>query len=254
MLAGAFVLLAVACGDDDGPAATPDGGADRDAGAHEDASIEDADVEPDAGPPDAGPPDSGPPDAGCTPASCESAGAMCGMIDDGCGGVMPCGTCAGGACVDNACRCVPDEAEPNDVREAPRLLGMLADRPDSSLATSAHSIAGPDDQDWFSVDVTDAFDTGNPQIRVALTGIPAGSDYDLTIFYVCGGNASVCTAGEPFTLMDGCISRATGSADEIAALSAECSGTDDSGVLLIHVGPVTFGGSCAPYTLEVNVR
>jgi hypothetical protein len=57
----ALVLSVVGCGDDDGPAGSPDGGMDS--------------AVPDAGPPDSGPPDAGPPDAGawigegCDPAT-----------------------------------------------------------------------------------------------------------------------------------------------------------------------------------------
>jgi hypothetical protein len=43
---------------------------------------------------DTGPRDASPPvDAGCEPKSCPSAGATCGTIPDGCGGMLECGTC-----------------------------------------------------------------------------------------------------------------------------------------------------------------
>jgi hypothetical protein len=34
------------------------------------------------------------PDAGCCPSTCAQGGANCGMAADGCGSLMPCGTCA----------------------------------------------------------------------------------------------------------------------------------------------------------------
>lgn len=37
------------------------------------------------------------PDTSCTPKTCESLGDVCGMVDDGCGNILDCGTCA---CVD----------------------------------------------------------------------------------------------------------------------------------------------------------
>ena len=40
----------------------------------------------------------------CYPRSCSSAGAICGSIDDGCGGTRDCGGCTDGTCVTNNCR------------------------------------------------------------------------------------------------------------------------------------------------------
>ncbi len=68
----------------------PDGGAP-------DAGTSDAgrDGGTDAGTPDAAVPDAGTPDA-CTPTSCSAQSASCGLVPDGCGGQLDCGTCSGG--------------------------------------------------------------------------------------------------------------------------------------------------------------
>lgn len=191
----------------------------------------------------------------CEPATCATLGAACGAVDDGCGGTLACGGCASGAtCTDGACACVPDAGEPNDVRTETTDLGTLSDSPDSSRTVSEYALGRSDDEDWYRFSITDGTDGGNPQITVTLSAIPSGSDYDLEIFYLCSGNASVCTAGEAITLMDGCASRNAGTATETAALGSECSGIDDSGLLLVRVLSRTWGGSCDPYTLRVAVR
>jgi hypothetical protein len=177
------------------------------------------------------------------------------MLDDGCGGAVSCGACGAGAtCMAGACACAPDASEPNDDRSESTGLGTLTDSPDSSRTVTGHALGSSDDEDWFHVDVEDGTDFGNPQVTVTLSAIPSGSDYDLEIFYLCSGNASVCTAGTPVTLMDGCASRSRGSGDETAGLSAECSGIDDSGLLLVRVVSTTWSGSCEPYDLLVDVQ
>ncbi|WP_050725572.1 hypothetical protein [Vulgatibacter incomptus] len=60
----------------------------------------------DAGGPSEG--GSGGSDEGCEPRTCEDASAVCGDVDDGCGGILRCGECGDGTvCVDGACLCVP---------------------------------------------------------------------------------------------------------------------------------------------------
>ena len=48
-----------------------------------------------------------PPDGGCVPRTCAQTGADCGPLDDGCGGVIPCGGCPTGwycgAYIPNVC-------------------------------------------------------------------------------------------------------------------------------------------------------
>ncbi len=191
----------------------------------------------------------------CEPATCVTLGAMCGTPEDGCGGTIECGGCTGGAsCTDGACACADDAGEVNDVRTAATALDPLSDAPDSSLTATEYAIGHAADEDWFAIEITDGTDGGNPQVTVTLSEIPAGSDYDLAIYYLCSGNTSVCTAGDPITLMDGCGSTNAEDADETAGLSAECSGIDDSGLLLVHVSAASWGGSCESYTLHVDVH
>lgn len=191
----------------------------------------------------------------CEPATCTTLGAACGTLDDGCGGTLECGGCMGGAtCTDGRCACADDPGELNDTRETATSLETLTDAPDSDLTETEYAIGHASDVDWYAVEITDGTDGGNPQITVTLTDIPAGSDYDLAIYYLCSGNTSVCTDGEPITLMDGCGSSNGGAADEVAGLSSECSGIDDSGLLLVEVTAASWGGSCEPYTLSVSVH
>ncbi len=44
-----------------------------------------------------------PEDTTCVPRTCALANATCGSSDDGCGGTLDCGTCDGGACVQGTC-------------------------------------------------------------------------------------------------------------------------------------------------------
>ena len=99
-------------GMDAGP---PDAGTDAGTDAGMDAGMDAGPPDggpPDAGPPDTGPPDAGPPPDGCSPRTCTAAGAECGVIDDGCGRVIGCGSCTtpetcGGGGVANRCGCTP---------------------------------------------------------------------------------------------------------------------------------------------------
>lgn len=50
----------------------------------------------------------------CVPMSCEQVGAQCGLVDDGCGESLPCGSCADGyICIEKTCipLCVPGTCE-----------------------------------------------------------------------------------------------------------------------------------------------
>ena len=102
-----------------------------------------------------------------------------------------------------------------------------------------------------------AHDAGNPQITVILSGMPAGDDYDLAAYFICGsgGDSGNCTAGTADNMIGrGCVSATMGSGTETVGMGTECSGTDDGGTLLIHITARTFGGSCGNYTPEIDVH
>ena len=156
-----------------------------------------------------------------------------------------------------ACQCPPDAREPNDSRlEAPS-IGTATDAPDTDLAFDMFNLDEMDDEDWFSISVADDFDAGNPQVTVTLNGFPAGDDYDLAAYYVCGsgGDSSTCAAGMVDNMIGhGCASASTGATSETIEIASECSGTDDGGTLFIHVTPRTVTGTCGNYHLAVSVH
>ncbi|MBX3268932.1 MAG: hypothetical protein KF729_01650 [Sandaracinaceae bacterium] len=192
----------------------------------------------------------------CARRTCEDWGHTCGAPDDGCGTPLDCGSCSTDAiCFEGACQCPPDREEPNETRIAAKLIGTATDSPDTDLSFTELSIHVASDQDWFQIPVTDAFDFGNPQVRVTLRDIPSGDDYDLAAYYVCtsGGDSSACTTGTPDPMIGrGCRSANLGSATETVEIATECSGTDESGSLYIHVSARTFTGTCQRYRLNVR--
>jgi hypothetical protein len=188
----------------------------------------------------------------CRARTCDELGWMCGNPDDGCGTALDCGTCGGGGiCMSGSCSCPLDAREPNNGRLQAAMVGSLTDAPDSSATYSDFTLHSGTDQDWFTIAVEDAFDAGNPQIRVTLDRIPAGSDYELTAWYICGtgSDQSDCTVASP------CTNRASGTSSETIEMATECGGTtDESGTLWLQVIAPTWGGSCAAYRLRVDVN
>jgi hypothetical protein len=250
------LLLLLACGDDGPPAGTGDGGV-ADSGAIRDATA------PDSGPRDAGRRDAGMRDAGpppCEPMTCEDLGASCGMPDDGCGDPLDCGSCGGtSVCASGACECAPDEGEPNGTRFEARSLGSFDDSADPSMTFSEFTVHATGDEDWYVMDIVDGFDAGNPVVRVELSGIPAGDNYDLAAYFVCtaGTEAVTCGAGMPDNMIgNGCASASSGATSELVRLDTDCShlGTDDSGTAYVVVTPRTFTMTCEPYTLGIAVN
>ncbi len=186
----------------------------------------------------------------CTPRTCDELGFTCGAPDDGCGSPLDCGSCGGdGVCVEGTCACGADEHEPNDSSLAAAVIGSMTDAPDSHATFETFNIDAADDEDWFRISVDDRFDFGNPQVTVTLDDIPAGSDYDLSAWYTCnGGGDEGCTVGSP------CTGRASGSIQEMVSFGTSCGGSDDDGTLWIRVTSSRWGGSCSPYTLDVDVH
>lgn len=92
------------------------GGIVQDAGALDVSSIDTAE-----------PVDSGGADTACAPATCESVGASCGEPANECGGLLSCGECETGTCVDGTCEVLPVDCSP------------IAARPDYEVCSSTDS-------------------------------------------------------------------------------------------------------------------
>lgn len=195
----------------------------------------------------------------CTPRTCMDMGAMCGSPYDGCGTPLDCGTCGGGAvCLGGLCGCTPDTHEPNNSNAVATSEPGLNDSSDSMATLTDFTIDHMGDVDWIQFAVTDGFDGGNPHVYVRLYDIPSGSDFDLGVWYACNNsnNGSTCSVGTQDNMIGhGCISSHTGIAEENVDLPTDCGFLANAdGHLFIRVTAPTFGGSCAPYALDVRVR
>lgn len=195
----------------------------------------------------------------CAARTCMDMSAQCGSPDDGCGTPLNCGTCASGAmCLAGVCGCMPDAHEPNDSNAVATHEPELTDMPDSNATLTDFTIDHMGDTDWIQFHVVDAFDGGNPHLTVRLYNIPSGSDFDLGVWYVCdgGGDASACVTGTQNNMIGrGCLSSHPGIAEENVDLPTDCGFlANANGIMFIRVTAPTFGGSCAPYALDVRVR
>ena len=195
----------------------------------------------------------------CMPQSCSARGIQCGMTDDGCGTSVNCGMCGTGqACVDGACACGPDGAEPNEDPTTAFALGDFPTMPDTVMSFAMFSLQSMDDVDFFKVRVVDAELTMNPVMRVTLSNVPAGSDFELGVWFTCDNspNTSRCDQGTPDTSFGdvGCIGQMsmTGGLDR-AQITGFCNGEEKSGDLIIRVRATTWMNACMPYTLEVSI-
>jgi hypothetical protein len=198
----------------------------------------------------------------CMPRTCEEMGYMCGAPDDGCGNALDCGTCEGDSeCVDGVCGCPEDAQEPNESRL--EIDGTIDAIPNESWTAeyTDFSIHAADDVDWLAWDVSDSgtFDS-DPVIRIDLSGIPEGSNYDLSAYYVCdeGDDATTCGTGATDNMIGrGCSASSSGTTQEAVELQVECDrglNTNDDGTLYVRITAPTWGGSCAPYTLTFDVE
>ncbi len=193
----------------------------------------------------------------CEPRTCSDLGAECGAPDDGCGSPLDCGSCSGGAvCLMGSCGCMPDDQEPNERRST--LTSSVGGGAEGwSMVYPDWSLHDADDEDWYRFDVTDGGFNGNPAITVTLDRIPTGSDYTLAIYYVCdsGGDDSTCNGMTDNSVGHGCIAGLSGTTSETLLLETECSGTiDEDGTLYVRVTSATWGGSCEPYRLSVDIE
>lgn len=193
----------------------------------------------------------------CQPLSCEDAGAMCGSVDDGCGGTMDCGGCEEGIeCVANTCGCATDPAEPNESQAQATQLPDFSDRPRTTVMFEEYGLHSGADVDWYKAEVDDAFGDGNPNVEVTLGALPEGAVYQLGAWYVCnsGGTGSSCAIGNhDDTIGVGC-SASVDSESGSVRIDANCNGTNDSGVLLVRVSAPTWVSACTGYQLEIDVN
>lgn len=195
--------------------------------------------------------------AECVPRTCEELGAACGALDDGCGGTLECGTCGEGtACVDGACSCAVDEAEENEVQAQAFELAEASDAPRTEMVVDAYALHAVTDVDWYRVAVRDGFDGSNPTVTVTLADAAPG--YVIGAWYVCnsGGDDTTCEHGAASNYAGrGCSSNTDGTGATSLVLQSSCTGSDESGVLLVRVmaEPDAEFEACTPYRLGITV-
>jgi hypothetical protein len=195
----------------------------------------------------------------CMAQTCAMRGVMCGMTDNGCGTPLNCGMCATGqTCTDGQCICMPDDGEPNDTDTMALSLGDFPTMPATTMMFTEYALDAEDDVDFFRVRVQDNMTPMNPVMRVTLSNVPAGSDFELGAWFTCDNppDASGCDRGTPDTTLGpvGCLGASAAGMDEVQIL-ARCddSGEEKGGTLLIRVQATTWMNACMPYTLEILV-
>jgi hypothetical protein len=197
--------------------------------------------------------------------SCETLGRECGSVPDGCGGAMDCGACGDGSTcnANGTCGgCDADDAEPNETQESGFDLGEYADSPKSGEDWSLFGISDEFDNDWFIATVKDKFgvlNPGNPDVRVTLGGVPSGDDYELAVWYVCDsgsgeGGGHSCDEGTDDTAGgNACLANTGAEGEAVVKVSTTCNGSNESGTVAIRVRANSATGTCAAYSLAINV-
>jgi hypothetical protein len=176
----------------------------------------------------------------CKPRTCRDLGATCGVHDDGCGGSVGCGVCAGGT------PCQADANEPNDAQAKAKDLGTFTDSPVTQV--TVRSLTMPDgDEDWFTFKVQDKGYLGNPMVTVS-----ASLKSLLVNAYFSCNNAndeSACELGAPDnTIGRGCTGLGS------VKIHASCGWTIyEDGSVTVRVRKRASDGLCTAYDLAVNV-
>ncbi len=198
----------------------------------------------------------------CTPRTCMDMGFECGAPDDGCGTPLDCGFCMGGSvCVMGRCDCGRDMHEANESESAAARIGTFTDEPRTSMTLSTLNLHSASDEDWlrFAVENRRSLLGDNPHVRVTLRDIPAGSDYDLGVWYVgvgsCDEAVEIMAGRADNTIGAGAVSTAAGSADDVVEFLVDCLGafsSDENGTIWVRVHSATWADTCANYTLVIE--
>ncbi|MDQ3032531.1 MAG: hypothetical protein M3Y87_08955 [Myxococcota bacterium] len=150
----------------------------------------------------------------------------------------------------------PDDAGPgcaddgsDDTREGATDLGMINDRASFPAGTESGTISPITDLDWYTWHVEDVI-AANVQPRAELRGLAGGRRMELCAYYACDSTSEsvgceLGTAHELTAEIHGCCITGT---DAVLAvkLSPSCSGTDDSGQVLVRVAQQGGEAMCLP--------
>lgn len=160
----------------------------------------------------------------------EDAGGDAGSVDDD----------AGPGCADDGT---------DDTREGATDLGMIDDRSSFPAGTESGTISPITDLDWYTWHVEDVI-AANVQPRAELRGLAGGRRMELCAYYDCDSTTDsvACELGTAHELtaeIHGCCIVGT---DPMLAvkLSPSCSGTDDSGRVLVRVAQQGGAATCSP--------
>jgi hypothetical protein len=172
-----------------------------------------------------------------------------------------CGACDGRATMTDAQTrldsngpCVPDQLEPNDTRDSPRLVSSTVLSPIAPpLAYADLSIHRLGDEDWIGVQVDQRAPGGpNPLITARLFNLPTGEDYDIGLWSSCNaGTAPTCVVGTlDGSFRDGgCV--AAGPENDSVRLEWNCA---EAGAVFVRVHSPSWNGSCGTYALDVEAQ
>jgi hypothetical protein len=220
------------------------------------------------------------PDASCEPMEC---GELCGLQDDGCGGMMNCGSCnngcvpkttcesnacgqrsdgcdgtlncglcpSGGDCVEGFCACTNDSSESNDSSDQATDLGIFKE---SSNATNWRSslVLTAGDLDYFLIGSDDTISSGNPVFGVALDTSLAGQSIRLNTKLEChNGVPASFECHNAQATGEGCQLEVPSGGMEWIYVTYNCSGTTEDAQLTVDVS--SLGASCTPYSLGYYV-
>jgi len=169
-------------------------------------------------------------------------------------------TCNGGVCVGTP---IGDGYEDNDNASFASTLQAKNDNSSWNQASSTNAtLFGPGDVDWYKFKMNDNTNTdGEPDVRVDLSSIPSGSDYELCVYLDCddpgnGEEAKNCNGSSwTFNNHPGCCSDNTGSQSESITFQTNCKNggilpDDDTGDIYIRVRAFAAEDyTCSSYTL-----